>query len=72
MFLAHIMWPMTKSTSNYSTSLLLAATAECDPRTARKALETGIESVKGYAMRERLSRAFVTLGLNDKSKEGCK
>jgi hypothetical protein len=47
----------------YITALKLAAAAECDPRTALKALESGIQSVRGAMTRERLDRAFNSLGL---------
>ena len=44
-------------------SLILAARAECDPRTARRALEEGPRSIRAELVRARVERAMRALGL---------
>lgn len=44
-------------------TLLLAAKAEIDPRTARRALERGVAAIHGEVVRERAARAMNELGL---------
>lgn len=48
---------------DYATALKIAVLAECDPRTALKALENGIDTIKGSALCARLARAFDELGI---------
>lgn len=63
---------MKKTTIDGGRSMVLrlAIAAECDPRTAARAIEQGIDSIKGVFMRERLERAFSELGI--KNKKGSK
>lgn len=44
-------------------ALILAAEAKVDPRTARRALETGLQAVRPGLMRERVSGSARKLGL---------
>lgn len=44
-------------------AFILAAKAEIDPRTARRALERGALAIHGEVVRERTSRAMDELGL---------
>ncbi len=44
---------------------LLAARAECDPRTARRALTEGVDAVRVVTLRERLSREMAALGIRE-------
>ena len=43
--------------------LELAGAAEVDPRTARKALDEGVGSIRGEAVRERINRCAKDLGI---------
>ena len=49
--------------------LRLAVAAECDPRTAAKALREGPHAVRVVLVRERLERAIHELGLDAQSEE---
>jgi hypothetical protein len=49
---------MAKKEPTRAEILDLAARAQVDPRTARKAMVEGVESVKGYSARERLVAAM--------------
>lgn len=44
----------------YAHVLAVAAAAECDPRTAQRALERGTETIRSRSLRERLARAIAT------------
>lgn len=41
----------------------LAAAASCDPRTAKRALESGLDAVRGSHLRDRIEGAALLLGL---------
>jgi hypothetical protein len=46
------------------TIMLLAAEAQVDRRTAKRALIEGIEAVRGWVVKERLRTAAKKIGLN--------
>jgi len=46
-------------------ALQLAAAAECDPRTAARALRNGPQVIRPALVRERLERAMRALGLEE-------
>lgn len=46
--------------------LKVAAHAGCDMRTALRAIENGISTIKGESLRERLAAAFKELGIKPK------
>lgn len=54
---------MSISIPKGSKHLVLAGVADCDHRTAARALEKGLEAVRGRPLRERLSNAARELGL---------
>lgn len=60
----------TMNTANmtpHGLALTLAARAECDPRTAARALREGLAKIRTVAVRERLEREMREMGVEARS-----
>jgi hypothetical protein len=50
-------------TTDRATALVIAARAECDPRTARRALDVGPHTIRTLTVRDRVTRVMREMGL---------
>ena len=55
-------------TIDHRTVYLIASRAECDPRTVRRALAEGVDTIRVAATRERLARELARLGMPEASR----
>jgi hypothetical protein len=53
--------------SLHQQKMLVAGLADCDPRTAERAIVVGLDAIRPRPVRERIAAAFATLGLRSRT-----